>query len=84
MGLLDKLGKPKDAQKIVSANNSTGNYVNVEADKQLDLTKEEYEFLFAIIKNSTFRGTELEIIYSILGKLQTKYLDKVSKSETNK
>lgn len=81
MGLLDKLGKPKDAQKIVSIN-STGNYVNVEAEKHLDLTKEEYEFLFAIIKNSTFRGTELEIIYSILGKLQTKYLDKVSKSET--
>ena len=42
----------------------------------VDLTIEEFEYLFSLIKNSTFKGTELEIIYSIILKLQKRYLEK--------
>jgi hypothetical protein len=42
----------------------------------VDLTIEEFEYLFNLIKNSTFKGTELEIIYSIILKLQKRYLEK--------
>ena len=45
----------------------------------VDLTIEEFEFLFNLIKNSTFKGTELEIIYSIILKLQKRYLEKKEK-----
>ena len=42
----------------------------------VDLTIEEFEYIFSLIKNSTFKGTELEIIYSIILKLQKRYLEK--------
>jgi phosphoserine aminotransferase len=42
----------------------------------VDLTIEEFEYLFNLIKNSTFKGTELEIVYSIILKLQKRYLEK--------
>ncbi len=42
----------------------------------VDLTIEEFEYLFSLLKNSTFKGTELEIIYSIILKLQKRYLEK--------
>lgn len=45
----------------------------------VDLTIEEFEYLFNLIKNSTFKGTELEIIYSIILKLQKRYLEKKEK-----
>ena len=45
----------------------------------VDLTIEEFEYLFSLIKNSTFKGTELEIIYSIILKLQKRYLEKKEK-----
>lgn len=44
-----------------------------------ELTKEEYEFLFELIKSSTFRGTQLETIYNIIIKLQNKYLKLINK-----
>lgn len=51
--------------------------VNKQIKKQLDedlLTLEEYEFLFTVIKNSTFRGENLENLYKIVLKLQKQYL----------
>jgi hypothetical protein len=51
--------------------------VSSKIKKQLDedlLTLEEYEFLFTIIKNSTFRGESLENLYKIVLKLQKQYL----------
>ena len=38
------------------------------------LTKEEIEFLLQIIKSSTFRGQEVEILYNLVLKLQNQYL----------
>jgi hypothetical protein len=34
----------------------------------------EYEFLFNIIKNSTFKGEHLEILYNLVLKLQNQYM----------
>ena len=51
--------------------------VNSKIKRQLDedlLTLEEYEFLFTVIKNSTFRGENLENLYKIVLKLQKQYL----------
>lgn len=76
MGILDKLGRTTEPQKVVAPQNSTANLVNVAAEKGLELTKEEYEFIFQLIKNSSFKGTELQLIFGILSKLQTKYLEK--------
>jgi hypothetical protein len=38
------------------------------------LTTQEYEFLFNIIKNSTFKGEHLEILYNLTLKLQNQYV----------
>lgn len=38
------------------------------------LTKPEYEFLFSLIKNSTFKGEHLELLYNLTVKLQAQYL----------
>ena len=38
------------------------------------LNKQEYEFLFNIIKNSTFKGEHLEILYNLVLKLQNQYM----------
>jgi len=51
--------------------------VNKQIKKQLDddlLTLQEYEFLFTVIKNSTFKGENLENLYKIVLKLQKQYL----------
>jgi hypothetical protein len=39
-----------------------------------DLTKEEYEFIFWMIKNSTFKGENIEFLYNLITKLQNQYL----------
>ena len=38
------------------------------------LTAEEYEFLFVLIRNSTFKGENLELIYNLTLKLQEEYI----------
>lgn len=58
MGLVDK---------------QVSNKIKRQLDEDL-LTLEEYEFLFTIIKNSTFRGESLENLYKIVLKLQKQYL----------
>lgn len=42
-------------------------------DSDNNLTKEEYEFIFWIIKNSTFKGENIEFLYNIIIKLQNQY-----------
>jgi hypothetical protein len=37
------------------------------------LTISEYEFLFALIKNSSFKGEQLELLYNLTVKLQEEY-----------
>jgi len=38
-----------------------------------DLTKEEIEFILVLIKNSTFKGDMIEVVYNLVIKLQTRY-----------
>lgn len=42
-------------------------------DKKLDLTEEETIFLLSTLKNSTFKGSQVEILYNIALKLQNYY-----------
>ena len=44
------------------------------------LSPEEYEFLFMLIKNSSFKGENLEFLYNLVVKLQNQYL-KTTKSK---
>jgi len=45
---------------------------NVKIDNSIN--KQEYEFLFNIIRNSTFKGEHLEILYNLTLKLQNQYV----------
>ena len=38
-----------------------------------DLTKEELTIILQLIKNSTFSGDTIEVLYNLIIKLQTKY-----------
>lgn len=43
---------------------------------ETELDKEELEYLFELIKKSNFPGTDLQLIYKIIIKLQNQYLSK--------
>ncbi len=40
------------------------------------LEKQEIEFMLILIKNSTFKGENLELLYNLTYKLQQQYLKK--------
>ena len=65
MGLTDKISAKQE--KVIV--NTTGN----------KLTVPEYEFLFFLIKNTTFKGEQLEFIYNLTVKLQEEYFALKSK-----
>lgn len=44
-------------------------------------TAEEYEFLFMLIKNSTFKGENLELLFNLTLKLQEDYLSVKNKKD---
>ena len=84
MGIFTKVGKQpteKQAEEIVEKIEKEEVQKSPKKEKinGVDLTIEEFEYLFNLIKNSTFKGTELEIIYSIILKLQKRYLEKKEK-----
>lgn len=47
---------------------------NVSETSSSRYTAEEYEFLFMLIKNSTFKGENLELLFGLTLKLQEDYL----------
>ena len=77
MGIFSKVATKEEKQIIQPEEQK----VEAKKEKQIgvDLTIEEYEYLFNLIKSSTFKGTELEIVYSIILKLQKRYLEKKEK-----
>lgn len=84
MGIFTKVGKqPIEKQTEENVEKIEKEEVQQSPKKEkvngVDLTIEEFEYLFNLIKNSTFKGTELEIIYSIILKLQKRYLEKKEK-----
>jgi hypothetical protein len=42
---------------------------------EFSLTQAELEFVLALIKNSVFKGEQLEELYTIVYKLQNQYLE---------
>jgi len=46
-----------------------------ETTSSSQLTQQELEFILLLIKNSTFKGEQLEIIYNAAIKLQQQYLE---------
>lgn len=65
MGLIDKIKE----QKSIPAGG--GDVFNEDINQ---LAKHEIEFLLHLIKQSNFRGDQLEILYNIVLKLQNQYI----------
>jgi hypothetical protein len=42
--------------------------------KDHTLLKEEYEFLFSVMKETTFKGEQVQVVYNSIRKLQEQYL----------
>jgi hypothetical protein len=51
---------------VLSSNNTNSNN---------ELNTQELEFLLSVIKNTTFKGEHIEVIYNTIIKLQNKYLE---------
>lgn len=43
--------------------------------EDLLLNKKDLEFLLNLVKNSTFKGEQIELIYNLTSKLQKAYLE---------
>ena len=59
MGMRDKLSPKKQNTKIQDSS----------------LSKEELEFLLILIKQVTFKGENVEILYNIVNKIQQQYIN---------
>jgi len=61
----------------LNANNinvvNTTNLSPVSNSKNIELSKQEIEFLLALIKNSNFSGSVIEILYNTTYKLQEQH-----------
>ena len=44
-----------------------------------NLTKDEYEFLFAVFKDMNFKGHQVETLYNLIIKLKKNYLETTTK-----
>ena len=67
MGLSDKLKKQGESPKVEEIPQ------NQEGVSQ-ELSKQELEFLIRMIGDSNFKGKDLMFIYSLVEKLQNKYV----------
>jgi hypothetical protein len=47
---------------------------SVSPNKGIELSKQEIEFLLTLVKNSTFKGDMIEIVYKTVYKLQDHYI----------
>jgi hypothetical protein len=47
---------------------------SVSPNKGIELSKQEIEFLLTLVKNSTFKGDMIEIVYKTVYKLQDHYV----------
>jgi uncharacterized protein Smg (DUF494 family) len=55
--------------------------MNSRTEDKNNLNLQELEFLLFLIKNSTFKGEQIEIIYNAAIKLQQQYLQFQSKNK---
>jgi hypothetical protein len=47
---------------------------SVSSNNGIELSKQEIEFLLTLVKNSTFKGDMIEIVYKTVYKLQDHYV----------
>jgi hypothetical protein len=61
---------------IINKNNTNNSSspVNQNNREEFILIQQEIEYLLELIKNSTFKGEQLETLYNIVYKLQQQYL----------
>lgn len=62
MGLIDKITNKKDQPKSAGSSNL------------IELNKKETEFLLQTIKNSQFKGEDVEVLYNLVLKIQKLYI----------
>lgn len=62
MGLIDKISNKKDQPKQADSFNS------------IELNKRETEFLLQTIRNSQFKGEDVEVLYNLVLKVQKLYI----------
>ena len=62
MGLIDKITNKKDQPKSADSSNL------------IELNKKETEFLLQTIKNSQFKGEDVEVLYNLVLKIQKLYI----------
>ena len=72
MGLLDKIKQQKGTQNAPLRDTA----LTLDSD-QLDI--QELEFLLSMLKQSTFKGEMIEVMYNLVIKLQSQYMKQVPK-----
>jgi len=58
----------------LNTNDKNSSPVNQDNREEFILIQQEIEYLLELIKNSTFKGEQLETLYNIVYKLQQQYL----------
>jgi hypothetical protein len=72
MGLLDKIKQQRGTPNIPLRDT----VLTLDSD-QLDM--QELEFLLSVLKQSTFKGEMIEVMYNLVMKLQSQYMKQVPK-----
>jgi hypothetical protein len=66
------------ANKVQTPSGEIPGGSSVSPNKGIELSKQEIEFLLTLVKNSTFKGDMIEIVYKTVYKLQD-YYTKINK-----
>ncbi len=61
---------------LVAQNIRTQNEATISGAQDSDLTQQELEALLRLIKKTTFVGEDVEMVYTLVVKLQKQYLQK--------
>ena len=61
------------ANKVQTPSGEIPGGSSVSSNNGIELSKQEIEFLLTLVKNSTFKGDMIEIVYKTVYKLQDHY-----------
>jgi hypothetical protein len=65
-------------KRVMGIVNKENNQKQINKKPQIDttLSKQEYEKLFEALKNSNIKGEDIQVMYNVILKLQTQYVEK--------
>jgi len=63
-----------NAENLIIGNKEVAQERHVSNDTTEKLTREELQFLLSMIKQSTFQGEAIEMLYKLVIKLQNQYI----------